>query len=189
MKRRLRYGLLLLLATWPLWGAPVQAETGRHALLDFVTCYGVDLPASAFQPGPQKDPGVIRMEQAMDAVLSGKSAHAAEVEGFYTPDPPAKLLGFPLQFIGFKGFGIFHGVNVTLGGEFHAVKKALQAQQITYDSKCASTPEMHLYVCHQDLNERYARMIMTHPRNPEHQTILICVDKTKLKRRRSEKRR
>lgn len=154
----------------------LHAAISAQALLDLTTCYGVDFPAAKFQAGADKDPRIRGMEQTLSAIRNMERLKPAEVDGFYTPVNETPVLGNPLQFIGLYGYGPFNGVNVVLGGSFDGIKNALEEQQGIQYSRCDGESSLHLKVCHQDINARYAHVIMTHPHNPKHQVILICVD-------------
>ena len=135
--------LLLLLSN----SAISQAEINPQALLDLVTCYGADFPPEEFNKTDGKDPRLIRMEKTLASITQRQGLKPAEVPGFDQPDPPLQLLSFPIHFIGMEGYGPFSGINLSVGGNFKAVKDAVEQQQAIQYKHCKEKPSMHLQTC------------------------------------------
>ena len=116
------------------------------------------------------------MIEAYSSVRDPERFRPSEVPNFWTPVDEVAVAGFPVEYVGTDGFGIFVGPSLTLDGAFDEVREALADVHALEYGNCRS--QGPLEVCTTEVATNQTRLIMSHPTEPAGRTVLVCVERT-----------
>ena len=145
-----------------------------EAILDLATCHGSTLPASALTGEGEAGERLAAIAQVFDDLDDPARFRPSEYPAFWVPAEDTAVVGFPVQYLGISGYGIFEGPNLILLGAFDEVRAALESEAGVDYGDCRA--DGLLKVCTKEIAENQSRLIMSHPRDPAARTVLVCVE-------------
>ena len=164
------------LGSWLLATAffgPAHAGDDR-ALLDLATCHGSTLPASALSGEGEDGERLAAITQVFDDLDDPTRFRPSGYPAFWAPAEDTAVAGFPVQYLGISGYGIFEGPNLILLGAFDEVRAALETEAAVDYDDCRA--DGLLKVCTKEIAENQSRLLMSHPRDPAARSVLVCVE-------------